>query len=89
MIAHEVGHHVQQELGISDQVTRLQRQNPSDANALSMRLELQADCLAGVWAHSVYTGLQSAERGLSDGDIEEGMVAAEAVGDETIEESFC
>jgi predicted metalloprotease len=85
VIAHEVGHHVQQELGISDQVTRLQRQNPSDANALSMRLELQADCLAGVWAHSVYTE-DSAERGLSDGDIEEGMVAAEAVGDDTIQE---
>ena len=84
VIAHEVGHHVQQELGISDQVTRLQRQNPDSANALSIRLELQADCLAGVWAHSVYTD-NSADRGLSEGDIEEGMQAAESVGDDTIQ----
>src|SRR3954471_1615256 len=48
VIAHEVGHHVQQQLGTSNEVSRLQRQNSSDANALSVRLELQADCYAGV-----------------------------------------
>lgn len=85
VIAHEVGHHVQSELGISSEVTKLQRQNPDDANQLSIRLELQADCLAGVWAHSVYTD-DSADRGLSEGDIEEGVRAAESVGDDTIQE---
>jgi uncharacterized protein len=54
VIAHEVGHHVQQQLGTSDEVSRLQQDDPSQANALSVRLELQADCYAGVWAHSVF-----------------------------------
>ncbi|MEZ5381704.1 MAG: neutral zinc metallopeptidase [Microthrixaceae bacterium] len=85
VVAHEVGHHVQNVLGISDDVRRLSSQNPDQANQLSIRLELQADCLAGVWAHSVYTD-DSADRGLEQGDIEEGLGAAAAVGDDRIQE---
>ncbi|MEZ5372008.1 MAG: neutral zinc metallopeptidase [Microthrixaceae bacterium] len=85
VVAHEVGHHVQNVLGISDDVQRLSRQNPDEANALSIRLELQADCLAGVWARSVYVD-DSADRGLEQGDIEEGLNAAAAVGDDRIQE---
>ena len=54
VIAHEMGHHVQQQLGTSDQVRSLQRDDPDGANQLSVRLELQADCYAGVWANTVY-----------------------------------
>src|SRR6185437_10916384 len=54
VIAHEVGHHVQQQLGTSDEVRSLQRDDPSRDNELSVRLELQADCYAGVWARSVF-----------------------------------
>jgi predicted metalloprotease len=80
VIAHEIGHHVQQELGISDEVRRLQRDDPSRANEYSVRLELQADCLAGVWAHTTY------ERGLLEaGDLEEGLRAAESVGDDRLQ----
>ena len=80
VIAHEVGHHAQQQLGTSDQVSRMQRDNPSDANALSVRLELQADCYAGVWAHSVY-----AAGDLEKGDVKEAMRAASAVGDDRLQ----
>jgi predicted metalloprotease len=81
VIAHEVGHHVQNITGISDEVRRLQQQNPDDANELSIRLELQADCFAGVW------GFTTNERGiLEEGDIEEGLAAAAAVGDDRIQE---
>jgi predicted metalloprotease len=83
VIAHEIGHHVQNVLGISDEVRRRQQAAGSqgEANQLSVRLELQADCLAGVWAHSVYV------RGdLEPGDIEEGLAAAQAVGDDRIQE---
>lgn len=80
VIAHEMGHHVQNVLGTSDEVRRLQAQNPDRANGYSIRLELQADCYAGVWAKTVY------DRGLLDpGDIEEGLAAAEAVGDDRIQ----
>ena len=82
VIAHEIGHHVQDELGISDEVDRASRSEPSLANDLSIRLELQADCLAGVWAHSTY------ERGLLEpGDVREALDAAAAVGDDRIQES--
>lgn len=54
VVAHEVGHHVQNLVGTSDEVQRLSRKHPDEANALSIRLELQADCLAGVWARNVY-----------------------------------
>jgi uncharacterized protein len=80
VLAHEVGHHVQQELGIEQQVRQQSQSNPDDANELSVRLELQADCLAGVWARSTY------DRGiLESGDLQEGLTAAAAVGDDRIQ----
>ena len=80
VIAHEVGHHVQQQLGTSDEVSRLQRENRDEANQLSVRLELQADCYAGVWAHSVF------EAGdLEPGDVEEAIRASGAVGDDRLQ----
>ena len=80
VIAHEVGHHVQQQLGTSTEVSRLQRERPDDANALSVRLELQADCYAGVWAHSVF-----AAGDLEKGDIREAIRASGAVGDDRLQ----
>jgi predicted metalloprotease len=80
VIAHEVGHHVQTLTGASDEVRRLQRDDPGNANALSVRLELQADCYAGVWAHSVF------EAGdLEPGDVDEAIRASEAVGDDRLQ----
>jgi hypothetical protein len=80
VIAHEVGHHVQNLLGIEREVRRLQGQRPDVANDLSVRMELQADCLAGVWGHS------TAQRGILDqGDVEEGLNAAAAIGDDRIQ----
>jgi len=80
VLAHEIGHHVQNLLGIEHQVRNLQQQRPRAANQLSVALELQADCFAGVWAHS------TAKRNLLDqGDIEEGLGAAAAVGDDRIQ----
>jgi uncharacterized protein len=80
VVAHEIGHHVQNVTGIFDQVDRAKRADPGQANALSVRTELQADCLAGVWGHSTY------ERGLLEsGDLEEGLAAAAAVGDDRIQ----
>ncbi len=78
VIAHEFGHHVQNVLGTLPQVDRLRRTDPSDANELSVRLELQADCYAGVWARSAYDLLE-------EGDLEEGLAAAAAVGDDRIQ----
>ena len=81
VIAHEVGHHVQNLLGISDQVHNARQSGRGDANDLSVRLELQADCFAGVWGHS------TAQRNLlEEGDVEEGLSAASAVGDDRIQE---
>jgi predicted metalloprotease len=81
VIAHELGHHVQHLQGIDSRVRQLQRSNPDATNPLSVRLELQADCYAGVWAHS------AAERGkLETGDIDEGLGAASAVGDDRIQQ---
>lgn len=85
VIAHEYGHHVQDALGIMDQVQ--QQQTESNANDLSIRMELQADCLAGVWAHSVYTSPdQSDVESITDADIREAIGAAKAVGDDRIQE---
>jgi predicted metalloprotease len=81
VLAHEVGHHVQNLLGISDQVRQLQQSSPREANELSVRLELQADCFAGVWAYSEFT-----QDFLERGDLEEAVGAAEAVGDDRIQE---
>jgi predicted metalloprotease len=81
VLAHEIGHHVQTLLGTNDAVQRESRENPSERNELSVRLELQADCYAGVWAASVYA------RGvLEPGDVDEGLAAAAAVGDDRIQE---
>lgn len=80
VLAHEIGHHVQTELGVSNKVRQLQQQNPGAAKQLSVRLELQADCFAGVWGHS------TAQRGiLEPGDAQEGLAAAAAVGDDRIQ----
>jgi len=81
IIAHEVGHHVQTLLGISQKVTQLQsRASSSERNKLSVMMELQADCLAGVWAHQAHKSRQILEAG----DVEEGLNAASAVGDDRI-----
>ena len=80
VIAHEVGHHVQQQLGTSEEVSRLQRESPDEANALSVRLELQADCYSGVWAHSVF-----AAGDLESGDVREAIRASAAVGDDRLQ----
>jgi predicted metalloprotease len=80
VIAHEIGHHVQNLLGIDAQLRQLQARNPSRARDLSIGLELQADCLAGVWAHS------TEERNiLEKGDVEAGLAAAAAVGDDRMQ----
>ena len=81
VIAHEVGHHVQNVTGTNDEVSRLESQNPGDANELSVRTELQADCYAGVWASTVY-----AEGDLQAGDLDEAFTASEAVGDDRLQE---
>jgi uncharacterized protein len=80
VIAHEVGHHVQNELGTSDRVRNLSAENRAEANELSVRLELQADCYAGVWAQTVY---ESGD--LEEGDLDEAFGAAEAVGDDRLQ----
>lgn len=80
VIAHEVGHHVQKLLGVEGQVRRLQQQHPNSQNQLSVGLELQADCFAGVWSNS------TAERNLLEqGDVESALGAAAAVGDDHIQ----
>ena len=79
VIAHELGHHVQHLLGTDQQVRRAQQSDPRTANEYSVRLELQADCFAGVWGRSA----QQSNR-LSEGDLEEGMNAAASVGDDRI-----
>jgi hypothetical protein len=80
VLAHELGHHVQNLLGIEQRVRRLQQQNPGMQNQLSVRTELQADCLAGVW------GKSASERNLLDpGEAEEGLKAAAAVGDDNLQ----
>ena len=80
VIAHEVGHHVQHLLGISDQVDNLRRRNPSQANALSVRMELQADCFAGLWAQRA----NAARQILESGDVE-ALAAATAIGDDRLQ----
>jgi predicted metalloprotease len=80
VITHEIGHHVQHILGISDKIREMQQRRPDQANMLSVRLELQADCLAGVWGHS------TAKRDILEaGDAEEALTAAAAIGDDRIQ----
>ena len=80
VIAHELGHHVQQQLGTSDEVHRLQGEDRSKANDLSVRLELQADCYAGVWGNTIYKAGD-----LEKGDVDEAVTASEAVGDDRLQ----
>ncbi|MGH3372713.1 MAG: KPN_02809 family neutral zinc metallopeptidase [Nocardioidaceae bacterium] len=80
VIAHEIGHHVQNETGTSDEVHRLQNESPGEANELSVRLELQADCYAGVWGSTVF------EQGdLERGDLSEAFTATAAIGDDRLQ----
>jgi predicted metalloprotease len=80
VIAHEIGHHVQNLLAIESRVRQLQRAGASDANELSVRMELQADCFAGVW------GASAEHRGLLEtGDVDEGLNAAAAIGDDRLQ----
>jgi len=89
VLAHEYGHHIQNLVGTSDEVERGQQRDPGNANALSVRLELQADCYAGVWAkHATQTTDASGRpliKSLSDADIKSALDAAAAVGDDTIQ----
>jgi predicted metalloprotease len=80
VVAHELGHHVQHLLGIDSRVHQMQESNSREANPLSVKVELQADCLAGVWAHS------TEQRGLLErGDVESALGAASAVGDDRLQ----
>ena len=80
VIAHEIGHHVQRLLGIESKVRRLQEQDPRSRNQLSVRVELQADCFAGVWGHS------TEQRNIVDAtDVAQGLNAAAAVGDDRLQ----
>jgi uncharacterized protein len=82
VIAHEVGHHVQKLLGLTDKVEQLRgRASQAEGNAMSVRLELQADCFAGVWAHHA----QNARQILEQGDVEEAMNAAAKIGDDALQ----
>jgi predicted metalloprotease len=84
VIAHEVGHHVQTVLGVSDQVSSAQQQaGRRGANALSVRMELQADCFAGVWANHA----DKARHVVEPGDIEEALNAASAIGDDRLQQA--
>jgi predicted metalloprotease len=82
VVAHEIGHHVQNLLGVSERVHSLRsRMGEADSNALSVLQELQADCFAGIWAHHA-----SSQRELLEaGDVEEGLAAASAIGDDTLQ----
>jgi uncharacterized protein len=80
VIAHELGHHVQHLLGIEQRVRQMQESRPGSANQMSVALELQADCFAGVWANST-----SQRKLLQEGDVEEALGAASAVGDDRIQ----
>lgn len=84
VIAHEIGHHVQNLLGTAEKVTRLQqRASSGQANALSVRMELQADCYAGVWGYHARRGRNLIE----PGDFEEGLRAASAIGDDRLQQA--
>ncbi len=83
VIAHEVGHHVQNQLGIAEQVDKARRRaSPAESNALSVRMELQADCLAGVWGKRTDT----MKNVLEPGDLEAALTAATAIGDDRLQQ---
>ncbi|WP_438039585.1 KPN_02809 family neutral zinc metallopeptidase [Sorangium sp. So ce128] len=82
VLAHEIGHHVQNVLGTERRLRQLQAARPGEKNALSVKMELQADCFAGVWAHS------TAKRDLLEaGDVEEALKAASAIGDDRLQKA--
>jgi uncharacterized protein len=81
VIAHEVGHHVQTLLGITDNVAPARQRGGGQANAVSVRVELQADCFAGIWAHHA----RESRDILEEGDLEEALNAASAIGDDTLQ----
>ena len=82
VVAHEIGHHVQNELGLLGRANEIRRQvSPAEGNAISVRIELQADCFAGLWARAAEAQFGS----LEPGDIEEAMVAARQIGDDTLQ----
>lgn len=82
VVAHEIGHHVQTLLGLSDRVNKMKaRTGKTEGNQLSVRFELQADCLAGVWANNTHKAFGTLEQG----DIEEALRAAAAIGDDAIQ----
>jgi uncharacterized protein len=81
VLAHELGHHIQHLIGTDGRVRQAQESNPSAANELSVRVELQADCYAGVWAHST-----DQRQMLQQGDVDEALGAASAVGDDRIQQ---
>jgi uncharacterized protein len=87
VLAHEVGHHVQSLLGLDSQIREQQASNPSATNALSVRLELQADCFAGVWGHATNRPGRATQGRveLESGDLEEGLRAAAAIGDDRLQ----
>jgi predicted metalloprotease len=87
VLAHEVGHHVQNLLGIDAQMRQLQSRNPSERNDLSVRLELQADCFAGVWGHHTNKAGRAAtgRMEMESGDLEDGLRAAAAIGDDRVQ----
>jgi hypothetical protein len=80
VVAHEIGHHVQNLLGIDDKVRRMQQENPGQANAIQVKMELQADCFAGIWANST-----DSRKLLESGDVEEALGAAAAIGDDRLQ----
>ena len=80
VLTHEIGHHVQSLLGTEARVRQVQQQDPRSANELSVRMELQADCYAGIWGHST-----SQRNLLEEGDVEAGLNAAAAIGDDRIQ----
>jgi len=87
VLAHELGHHVQRLLGIEAQVRRQQQSNPAQENQLSVKLELQADCLAGIWGNQAAQPGRAAQGKveLETGDLEEGLNAAASIGDDRIQ----
>lgn len=84
IVTHEVGHHIQNQLGLLEEVTRIQQSDPNTANEAQIDLELQADCFAGVWFSTLRTGESAAV--LEEGDLQEALNAASAVGDDNIQQ---
>ncbi len=80
VLAHEIGHHVQQVMGMPGRAGAMQERRPADANQISVRVELQADCFAGVWANAT-----SQRKMLDAGDVEEALKAAAAIGDDRLQ----